>query len=835
MRFLEILEFISKSQIYNYLKGEKRETMLKNYLLIALRVLKKNTLFSIINIAGLSIGLAASIIIYLWVYDELSYDRFHENSERIYRVERDMQLEDERFHVPITAPPVGPKMLEAYPQVEAFVRIAYDNVQAEDSNGDFINERLVYADSSFFNVFSFLLVDGTRDCLDEPFTIAISESYSRKYFAGSPGPGSVLNVNHQGTVRPYRVTAVFEDFPHNSHLQADLIGSFSSLYSLRHEQMMVSWMASSLYTYILLAENTDVQAFENSIQELVDDYFAPEFRGFIDFDDPREFLRLELMALTDIYLNANRVWEIESPGSRTSVLVFSLVSLLLLIIAGINFMNLSTARASRRAPEVGVRKVAGASKSQLVRQFMGESVLFSFLALVLAVILIELALPWFSQFTGKSMTLSMIFANWNPVIITAAWLALALFAGAYPAFFLSSYKPVHVLKGRKGAEGSQFFRRALVIGQFAVSIGLIICSISVYRQLQFINTKDLGYNRYGLINIPVEDRSVFNSWEALRDDLLAIPEVRDVTRSMVIPTDMRYMDNPHVLRDDPETYFPVVNRADDRYLDVFEMRILAGSDFTPAMAGDTAYYYIINDAARRMFGFSSPADALGHEIGLLSGREGETSNWGQITGVVDDFHFQPLTEIIKPMVISTSRTGHNNITLRVDPQNMARANHLIGQVWSSHFPAQVYNSNFVSQNYDRLHLTESRLQIILLLFTFLSIFVACLGLLGLSAFSVEQRIKEIGIRKAMGASVLQVITLVSAEFARLVIVSGMIGIPVAYFILREWLNNFPYRRDMEIWVIAAAALIGLLTAMATVVLQTWKAGRVNPVETLKYE
>ena len=809
--------------------------MIRNFLLIALRVLKKNTLFSAINIAGLSIGLAASIIIYLWVYDELSFDRFHENAERIYRVERDMQLEEERIHVPITSPPVGPKMLENYPQVEAFVRIARDNIQVEDENREFINERLLYADSSFFDIFSFNLVEGTKDCLDEPFTIAISESYAQKFFGGTPEPGSVLNVNYQGTIRPYSVTAVFQDFPHNTHLQADLIGSFSSLYSIRDEQMMVSWMASSIYTYVMLARGTDVPAFENSIQELVDDYFAPEFRDFMDFDDARDFLRLELMAVTDIHLDANRIWEMESPGSRTSVLVFSLVSLLLLIIAGINFMNLSTARASRRALEVGVRKVAGASKSQLVRQFLGESTLFSFIALVLAIILIELALPWFSQFTGKSMSLSMVSAGWNLLIIAVAWLALALFAGAYPAFFLSSYKPAHVLKGQKGSEGSRFFRRALVVGQFAISIGLIICSISVYRQLQYINNKDLGYNRFGLINIPVENRSVFNSWEALRDDLLAIPEVKDVTRSMVVPTNMRYMDNPHVLRDDPETYFPIVNRADDRYLNVFEMRLLAGSDFTPAMVGDTAYHYIINDAARRMFGFSSPADALGHEIGLLSGREGQTSNWGQITGVVEDFHFQPLTEVIKPMVISSSLIWHGNITLRVDPDNMANANHLTGDVWNSHFPAQVYNSTFVSQNFDRLHLTESRLQVILLLFTFLSIFVACLGLLGLSAFSVEQRIKEIGIRKAMGADVMQVITLVTAEFARLVLLSCLIGMPLAYFILREWLNNFPYRRDIEIWVFVAAAAIGLVTAMATVILQTWKAGRVNPVETLKYE
>jgi putative ABC transport system permease protein len=809
--------------------------MIKNYLQIALRSLKKNSLFSAINIAGLSIGLAASIIIYLWVYDELSYDRFHEDGSRIFRVERDMQIEDERMHVPITAAPVGPKMLEQYPQVEDFARVAYDNVQVQDENMDFFNERLFYADSSFFDIFSFRLISGTNDCLVEPFTVAISESYAQKYFGETLQPGSVLNVNYQGTVRPYNVTAVFEDFPHNSHLQADLIGSFGSLYSLRHEQMMSSWMASSLYTYILLAHNTDLNAFENIIQELVDDYFAPEFRGFIDFDDPREFLRLELMPVTDIHLHANRIWEMESPGSMTSVVIFSLVSLLLLVIAGINFMNLSTARASRRALEVGVRKVAGATRSQLIRQFLGESALFSFIALVIALLMVELSLPWFSMFTGKTINLSMVFSGWNLPVIAAAWLAVAFFAGAYPAFFLSSYKPVHVLKGNKGSEGSRFFRRALVVIQFAVATGLIICSLAVYRQLQYINNMELGYNRFGLINIPVENRSNFNSWEALREDLLAIPEVFDVTRSMVIPTDLRYNDNPHVLRGSPETFFPVVNRADDRYLPVFEMSLLAGTNFTPRMVSDTAYYYIINDAARRMFGFDSPAGALGHEIGILYGREGENVDWGEVTGVVDDFHFQPLTEVIKPMVIGTSLSGHNNITLRVDESDMARTNLLIAEVWDHYFPAQVYVSSFVSQNFDSLHLTESRLQVILLLFTFLSILVACLGLLGLSAFSVEQRIKEIGLRKAMGAGVMQVITLVTAEFVRLVFISFLIGIPTAYFIMREWLNNFPYRRDVELWVFGAAVLIGLFTALATVVIQTWKAGRVNPVETLKYE
>ncbi len=810
--------------------------MIRNYIMIALRVLKKNTLFSAINIIGLSIGLAASIIVYLWVFDELSYDRFHDNAGRIYRVERDMQIEEERMHVPITAPPVGPRMMEDYPAVEAFVRLAHDYVMVEDVNRNIFSERMFYADSSFFNFFSFSLTDGdTDDCLRDPFTIAISESYARKYFGEIPEPGSVLNISYNGNINPYTVTAVFEDFPNNSHIQADMIGSFSSLYSLRHVQMMNSWMASNHFTYILLAHNTDVSQFVDNIQELVDNYFGPEFEGFIDFDDPRDILRLKLMPLTDIHLNADRVWEMEPPGSSTSVLVFSLVSLLLLLIAGINFMNLSTARASRRALEVGVRKVSGASRSQLVRQFLGESALYSFIALVMAILIIEIVLPWFSLFVGKTMTTSMILSDWNLPVIAIAWLATAFFAGTYPAFFLSSYKPADVLKGKKGAEGGMLLRRGLVVGQFAISIGLIVCVIAVFRQIQYINSKDLGYNRYGLINIHVGNRANFNSYDAVKDDLLAIQGVSRVTRSMVIPTDMRYMDNPHLLRDNPEVFFPIVNRADEQYIPAFGMRLLAGSNFTEEMVSDSAMHYILNDAARRMFGFNSPFDALGQEIGLSAGRNGETRDWGKIIGVIDDFHFQPLTEVIKPMVISTSLIGHNNITVRVDENDMARANQLVGEVMNNHFPGQVYSGTFVSERYDALHLSERRLQVILLIFTFLSIFVACLGLLGLSSFSVEQRLKEIGIRKAFGANVSQVITLITSEFGRLVLFSSVIAMPPVYFILRDWLNNFPYRRDIEIWVFLAALLVGWITALLTVVLQTWRAGLVNPAETLKYQ
>jgi putative ABC transport system permease protein len=832
--------------------------MLRNYFITALRLLKKNALFSVINILGLAIGLAASIIIFLWVNDELSYDKFHKDSGRIYRVERDMTLEDGRIEVSITSPPLGPQMVSDYPEIEKFVRLARTDVMVEDINRNQNKEQMLYADSSFFDIFSFKLINGDPlSCLKEPFTIVISRNYAQKYFGGIPETGSQLTLNQNGELRPYTVTGIFDDMPHNSHIKADLIGSFVTLYSLRHEMMMKSWMASSHYTYILLAENADMDDVTRNIQEMVDIYFGPELRNFIEVENVSDILRLKLRPLSKIHLEGNRIWDMEAPGSKNTVMVFSLVSFLLLIIAGINFVNLSTARASQRALEVGVRKVSGATKGQMVRQFLSESALFSFLALILAILLIELSLPYFSDFTGKGLSVYDLIKGWNFPVIISAWLFTAFLAGAYPAFFLSAYKPVDVLKGKKGAGGSKFFRRALVTGQFTVSIGLIICAVSVYRQLQYINNKDLGYNRYGLIDIAVEDRSNFNSFEAFKNELLSIPDVKNASRSMVIPTDPGFTDNPYKIRNNPDTFFPVVNRVDENFFPVFEISFLAGINFSTDMingygsglfresnsgpdqneAGTSggSVFYIINDAARRMFGFASPADAIGEEVGILSGPDGETSAWGQIVGVCEDFHFQPLSELIRPMVFSSSLSGHNHITVRIDRSDMGETIKMIQEIWKEYFPNQIFAGNFVSQNFDMMHLAERRLQIILLIFTFLSVFVACLGLLGLSAFSVGQRTKEIGIRKAMGAEDYQIIGLISGEFSRLLIISSLIAAPVAYFILREWVANFPYRRDIELWVFVAASLIGLASALLTVFLVTYRAAKVNPVETLRHE
>ncbi len=810
--------------------------MIRNYLSIALRNLRKNTLFSIINIAGLAIGLAASIMIWLWVYDELSYDRFHDNSARIFRVERVMHADEGHMQVPVTSPPLAPQIADDYPVVVSFTRLAYDDVLVEDRNKNLARERIYYADSSFFNIFSFSVISGDpRECLKDPFTLALSRTMANKFFGDDPRPGGVLNLNYNGQVRPYTVTAIYEDFPHNSHIQAGMIGSFTSLETFRHRRMMTGWLSSFLYTYILLSEGSDHHALEEQMQEMVDQYFGPDIRDYLNYDDPREFMSIVIEPVTAIHLDSDSPYNIESGGSRTSVWVFSLVALMLLLIAGINFVNLSTARASRRALEVGVRKVSGAVRSQLVIQFMGESFLFSFISLAFAVLLVELFLPFFSVFTGKEMSVSMLLQGWNLPLILLAWIVTAFVSGIWPAFFLSSFKPVCVLKGNSGTGGGGFFRKALVVGQFTISVGLIICAATVYRHVQYINNKDLGYDRHGLIDIPIENRTIFQSWEAFRHDLESIPGVHGVSRSMVIPTDRNFTDNPRVLKDNPEIFFPVINRSDHQYLPVLGLRLLAGENFSPEMVTDTTYYYIINKAAVGLFGYRDPFDILGKEIGFITGQGGETGNWGRIVGVVENFHYQALTEDIRPMVISSSPEGHNHVTIRVDEKYIDSASRQIREVWESHYPGQLYSSNIVSQTFAMQHLTGRRLQVILLIFTVLSIFVSCLGLLGLSSFSVEQRIREIGIRKAMGAGIVEIISLMSSEFARLVVIAAIIAMPVAYYIMRGWLDNFPYRREPEPWVFIAAVMIALVTALLTVIMQTYRAGRINPVETLKYE
>jgi putative ABC transport system permease protein len=800
------------------------------------RTLTKNPLFTFINLMGLSIGLAASILVYLWVEDEVSFDRFHENHDRIFRIERDMFIEAQYSKIPITAPPLAPQMARDYPQVEAYVRLAYDDVLAEDVNTALNKERLFYADTAFFSVFSFRVLQGDpATCLSQPTSIALSQKAAAKYLNEGEGIGSIIRITLNQRQWLFTVTAIFEDFPANSHFRADLIASFISLYSIKPEMQMQSWMASFHYSYIMLKEGADYRQLQLQIQEMVDKYHGEDIRTLLNAQNPREILQLRLAPLTSIHLDSNRTWELEPPGSRASVSVFSLVAVLLLVIAGINFMNLSTARASKRAREVGIRKVAGASRSQLVIQFLTESLLFSFVALLIALVFVELVLPWFSGFTDKEFSLADLLRARNIVLLIVAWFLTSLLAGIYPAFFLSSYQPAEVLKGKPGRHGGQNFRKILVVGQFVVSTALIICAITAYRHLQFINHKNLGYDRADLLEIPMEDRSMFSSYSAFKNEILEMPGIINMTRSMVIPTGHFFSDQPFVAGDNTELHFPVINFADENYIPTLGLNLVAGSNFTGDMIKDSMAYYLINESALQMFGFQSAHDALGTSLGIAGDREGNVWNRGPIVGVVQDFHYQALTEKIRPMVICGRNTWHNHIIIRTEKGKTDQAQKHIEEVLKRFFPQMTFTINNVDSNFHHQHQTEHRLQILLLMFTILSVFIASLGLLGLSAFSAEQRLKEIGIRKTLGASVFQIIALISASFSKLVLIAGAIALPLAWYVMNDWLNNFPYRRGLEVWIFATAIVAAWIISMITVLFNAWHAAGTNPVKTLKYE
>lgn len=806
------------------------------YLKTFYRTLRKSPLFTFINIMGLSIGLAASLLIYIWVFDEVSYDRFHKNSDRIYRVERQMFMDGTQMLVPITSPPVGPGILRDYPQVTDFTRVSNEEVMIEDPRKMQTTERIFYADTSFFDVFSFEVIMGdAQTCLREPYTIAISETAAKKYLGNNPAIGSVININISQQQHPFRVTAIYRDMPSNSHLQSDFIASFVTLHSLRHETMMNSWLSSFLYTYILVEEEADADNLEAELQGLVNKYFAEEFRRILNMENPEEVMTIILEPLTSIYLNGNRTWEIDPPGSKTSVMVFSFASVLLLIIAGINFMNLSTARATKRAREVGIRKVSGATRKQLIGQFLAEALVFSFMALLLALLIVETALPHFNALADKEMSLSILFSGWNLPAILLAWLVTSLLAAIYPAFFLSAYQPAEVLKGQPGARGGQFFRKILVTGQFIISIGLVISAITTYRQLHYISNKDLGYNREGLINIPIEDRRTFENYDAFENEILNLPHVESITRAMIVPTTQNYTDNPFRIRGREEIFFPVINYTNAHYVPTFEMELIAGENFADPMVRDSLRYFIINASAAKMFGFAEPDDALGQQIGRLEDMEGNVYNWGHIVGVCQDFHYQSLTQTIRPMVIFASNESHNHITIRVNDTFETQAEEQIKEIWHQFYPDKLYSGYSISENFDRQHMTENRLQTILLLFTILSVFVACLGLWGLSAFSVEKRIKEIGIRKTLGAQSFQIIHLIASEFNKLIIIAGVIALPFAWMLMSDWLNNFPYRLGLEIWVFVLGILLAWIIAMITIWINAYKAARVSPVESLQYE
>jgi putative ABC transport system permease protein len=791
--------------------------MLQNYLKVAWRNLFKNKSYTFINILGLAVSIAVCVMIFSFVSHEFSYDTFHEKSDRTYRVTLSLDQND----IALSPSMVFPTMRQRYPSVETGVRVyaAGRSSPAVVSYEDnvFEEEKFAYADSTFLDVFSFELLNGNREtALNRPNTVVISKAMAGKYFGDINPIGETITLNNE---RTFEVTGVMQNMPDNSHITMDFICSLSTLSSWSELQDN-ELRGAQFYTYLVLQENALAEEFSTK----VNDYFQDLYPGNMD-------ISMGLQPLTDIHLYSDLESEIQPQGDIAYVWAASAIALLILIIACINYMNLATARSARRSQEVGIRKVLGSSRKRLVMQFYGESALITLLAMGCSVLLIELFSPWFNQLVGQQINIAFT-SPFTLSILAGTGLLITLMAGSYPAILLSSFSPVAVLKGSQSKSRSSYLRKGLVVFQFAMSVILIIGTLVIYQQIDFVQQKELGHQKENVLVLTsyseVERR--FDTFKSLLQRRSGIEQATMVSET---PTNIG---GGYTIQVDgiPNSDRNVIAglRADHHFTKTLDIPIKVGRSFNKSDYEQTnseeepSYSFLINE---------SMVDYLRDPAEELIGRRTELNGRvGTITGVVENFHFAPLHKSINPLVIFPE-DGFNKMLVRFSTTDIQKVLSETQEVWGNLFPQYPMKYQFLDQEYEALYQQETRAGNMFGQFAFLAIFIACLGLLGLSAYTAEQRTKEIGVRKVLGASVSQLVLLMSKDFTKLVLVAIAIGIPAGWWVMSTWLQDYSYRIDLQIWHFAAAGGISLLIAWITVSWQALKAATVNPVQSLRSE
>ncbi len=809
--------------------------MFKNYFKIAIRNLWKSKGFTLINIAGLAIGLSCFILIALYVVNELGYDRFYPNAERIYRVDADIKFGGNELRLCVSSDPMGATLKKDYPQVEDYTRIyASEGSKIVRKGNDYINEeKIVYADSTFFNLFPQTVLSGeTQTALFEPNTVVISETAAKKYFSTTDASGKTIEIDK----KPFKVTAVIKDMPRNSHFHFDFIMSMKNV-----DYQWNSFLSHNFHTYILLRPGTDYHAFEKNFTQVLEQHVFPQasqlISGLTTMDEFRKagnMLNYSLMPLTKIHLYSQRYPELEANGNIQYVYIFSAVALFILLIACINFMNLSTARSVSRAKEVGIRKVLGTRRKSLISQFLSESTLMAFISLILAIVITYFVLPAFNDIAAKSMRISSIFnPTFLPFLIALPFI-VGLLAGLYPAFFLSKFKPVSVLKGKTNAGFKKnTLRSGLVVFQFFTSIVLIIGTIIIYKQLHYIQTTNLGFNKNEVLIIDGAWALNKND-EAFKNEVLKLPGVESATMSGYIPVNSSRSDNTYS-RDATMNQKNALSmqtwKVDYDYIRTMGMQIIKGRNFSKDFGTDSSAV-ILNETAVKVLGFDNP---IGNKIYQnFPGGAGSVMKVYTIIGVVKDFHFESLRNNIYPLGLFLE---HNN-TIMSFRLNTAEVKPLIAQIknkWTALAPGMPFSYRFMDEAFNNMYRSEQQVEKISITFAILAILIACLGLFGLVTYMAEQRTKEIGIRKVLGASVGQVIGMLSLDFLKLVLIASLIAFPVAWWVMHRWLNDFAYRIKIDWWVFLIAGVIALLIALTTVSVQAIKAAMANPVKSLRTE
>jgi putative ABC transport system permease protein len=788
-------------------------------------------MYSLLNIAGLAVGIACCLLIFSYVQDELSYDRFHENSHRIYRLNTVIELKDRLMNFAVAAHVQGPMLKDEYPEIENYVRFnSYGSRRIiRYKNREFSEDKFIWVDNSLFNVFSFKLLKGNpKEALIKPNTVVITEEMAEKYFGNEDPLGKNLQI-HNDTL--YLVTGVVENVPQNSHIRPDFFASFSTL-DLKPSGNAAMDLTGNIdyFTYFLLREGTDYKQLEKKFDGFIERHLGALMKRF------NGTIKYELDPLQDIYLHSKRQGQLERLGDMTYVYLFSGIGLFILLLACLNFINLSTARSANRAKEVGLRKVVGAQRSQLIKQFIGESMILTLIAIVVAVIFVMVSMPLFNSISGKTLTMNYFS---NPVLLiglAALFIFVSLIGGSYPAFFLSAFRPVEVLQGklRRGAKSS-IMRIVLVSVQFTVSIVLIIGTLIVNKQLRFMRNKELGYEKDHVIGLRIRNDETAKKLEAMKTELLRHPNILKVSASSTLALGRNSYSAHHAVGK-PEGELTMLHTqiVDEEFIDTYDIEIIKGRNFSKDYVTDKQEAIIINEATVRKLGWQD--NPLGQQIEVLDSLDKRRKY--TVIGVVKDYHYASLHEAIQPLILyNTNPHGGNyyRMSIRTSPLNIQETVSFIKSKWKefdSQYPIEYV---FLDAEYDDLYRAEERLGQLFGYFTALAVFIGCLGLFGLSAFSAEQRTKEIGIRKVLGASTPGVIGLLLKEFTKWVLVAVVIAWPVGYFIMKTWLQNFAYRIGLGFSTFILAAMLALVISVLTVIYQASRAALANPGDSLRYE
>lgn len=801
--------------------------MLINYLKIAFRNLLRNKSYSFINIFGLAIGLSCSILIGLYIIHELSYDTFHENGDRIYRVVESYNTEQKETWYATTFSALVPTLKNEFPSIKHATHVYPTNgLIIGGDNQKYQEDTIIYGDSAFFEMFSFPLLSGDpTSVLDQPLTVVITENIAQKFFGNQNPIGKSISFKGQRSTFEFEITGVAKNPPSNSHIQFEYVFSYESLRNLRPWEYN-KWYYPPMYTYIELSSSESFFDLKASFPAFQEKYVGAE----------AHLRNLDLQPIDKIRLFSDYQNELSTTSDISYIYLFSAIGIFILLIACINFMNLATAKSMKRSREVGMRKTLGARRNQLVWQFLGEAFIITFISLIFAFLISEIILPYFNMISGKELTMGAIEISTWVLGAIGIIVIVGLIAGSYPAFYLSSFKPITVLKGIKGtsSDSDSLFRKGLVIFQFFISTGLIFATFVVTQQLNFVQNERLGFNKEQVAIIPVRETNDQFNIKTLKDEILRVTGVESASAVSGVPGISSGIHDFGAIPEDnkDDTLMVMTITSDHSFAETLQLNILEGRDFSEAFSTDETQAFIINQTAAEKFGWENP---VGEELTLRFYTTDLVEKKGTVVGMVEDFQYHSLHSDIDPILIQvfSSTFYHDYLAIRFTSDNLQSSLQDVEEKWSAFNPDRPFEYTFLDDTFDTMYKTEEQLSMIFNMFAVIAIAIACLGLFGLASYSTERRLKELGIRKVLGASATDILTLLSKDFLKLVLSGFLISVPFAIFFMNKWLQNFSDRIEINFALFFFVAIVAVSVAIIAVSYQSIRAAVMNPIESLK--